>query len=343
MNRTMRTVAGGIGLLLGAGGLSLWRWKRDRLDELAAGSELVETRRGAIEVARRGAGDPVLVLHGDPGGYDQALQLGEAVFPDGFEIIAPSRPGYLRTPLGDNRSPGEQAALLDAMLDELGIERTLVVGLSGGGPSALHLAAGYPERVSGVILGSAVTTAFDERMFDTGNPLVDPLLTSAPVLDVRSGLMAVLRRVNPDGFVRGMHAGLSTLKGEELASYVDFVTTNPEQRGRALDFASTILPTSVRVEGTLNDERWFRELPLVEYDSIRCPVLVIHGEFDGAVPIAHAEFVADAVPDASLLRLKADHLLWLGPDAERAAEGVRAFAASVADATASSEGGPVVD
>jgi pimeloyl-ACP methyl ester carboxylesterase len=343
MNRTTRTVAGGIGLLLGAGGLSLWRWKRGRLDELAAGSELVETRRGVVEVARRGAGDPVLVLHGDPGGYDQALRLGEAVFPEGFEIIAPSRPGYLRTPLGDNRSPSEQAALLVALLDELGVERALVVGLSGGGPSALHLAAGYPERVSGVILGSAVTTAFDERMFDTGNPLVDPLLTSAPVLDVRSGLMAVLRRVNPDGFVRGMHAGLSTLEGEELAAYVDSVTADPEQRSRALGVVSTVLPASARVEGTLNDERWFRELPLVEYGSIRCPVLVVHGEFDGVVPMAHAEFVAGAVRDARLLRLKADHLIWLGPDADRAGEEVRAFAASVVEAASSSEDEPFVD
>lgn len=332
MVRTRVRRAGvGVGVLLGAAGVSLWRWKRNRLAELAAGSELVETSRGVVEVARRGEGAPVLVLHGDPGGYDQALELAAATFGDDFEVIAPSRPGYLRTPIGDNRSPGEQAAWLVALLDELGVDRTLVVGLSGGGPSALHLAADYPERVTGLILASAVTRAYDERMFDTGNPLVDPILTSTPVLDVRSGLIALLRWIAPDRALGYMHAGLSTLDGEELEAYVDGVRTDPEQRRRALAFVSTVLPSSARIDGTLNDEEWFRELPLVDYGTVRCPVLAVHGEFDGAVPVDHAEFVADAAPNATLLRVESDHLAWLGPDADRVVRRVREFAASTVE------------
>jgi pimeloyl-ACP methyl ester carboxylesterase len=330
MNRNaLRPIAGGAGVLLGAAGLTLWQWKRTRLDTLAAGSELVTTDRGVVEVARRGSGYPVLLLHGDPGGYDQGLTLGEAMFEGDVELIAPSRPGYLRTPLGNNRSPSDQAALLAALLDELDVETALVVGLSGGGPAALHLAAEYPDRVSGLILGSAVTTAFDERMYDSGNPLVDSVLTSDIVLDVRSGLMAALLRANPDHLVGLVHESMSTLESEELAAYVDFVRTTPEHRRRALEFVPTILPISARIEGTLNDERWFRDLPLVDYASIACPVLVIHGEFDGLVPLSHAEYVAETVPDATLLRVESDHLAWIGPDAGRAGEAMRAFAASV--------------
>lgn len=330
MNRNLlRPIAGGAGVLLGVAGLTLWQWKRTRLDTLAAGSELVTTERGVVEVARRGAGYPVLLLHGDPGGYDQGLALGEAMFEGDVELIAPSRPGYLRTPLGDNRSPSDQAALLAALLDELDVESALVVGLSGGGPSALHLAAEYPDRVSGLILGSAVTTAFDERLYDSGIPLVDSVLTSDPVLDTRSGLMATLLRANPNHLVGLVHESMSTLEGEELEAYVDFVRTNPEHRRRVLEFAPTILPISARIEGTLNDERWFREIPLVDYKSIQCPVLVIHGEFDGLVPLSHAEYVAETVPDATLLRVESDHLAWIGPDADRAGEAMRAFAASV--------------
>ncbi len=325
----LRSVVVGAGLLLGAAGAALWRWKRDRLDELAAGSELVATDRGVIEVARRGSGYPVLVLHGDPGGYDQGLVLGEATFDEDVEIIAPSRPGYLRTPLGDDPTPSDQAASLAALLAELRLEEVLVVGLSGGGPSALHLAAEHPERVSGLILGSAVTAEFDERMFDTGNPVIDPILTSTPVLDVQSGVVAALRRAAPDRLVALLHGSLSTLEGEAFDEYVDFVRTNPEHRARSLEFVPTILPVSARIEGTLNDERWFRELPLVDYGTIQCPVLVVHGEFDAAVPISHAEFVAETVPDADVCRIESDHLAWIGPDADRAGRAVREFAESV--------------
>ncbi|WP_433633989.1 alpha/beta fold hydrolase [Halomicrococcus sp. NG-SE-24] len=327
----IRSFAGSVSFLLGVAGLALWRWKRARLEELAAGSELVTTDQGLIEVARQGSGFPVLVLHGDPGGYDQGLHVAETMFEDDFEIIAPSRPGYLRTPLDDNRSFGDQAALFVALLDELGIEQALVVGLSGGGPTALQLAAEYPERVSGLILGSAITTEFDERIFDTGNPVVDYVLTSTPILDVRSGLFALLHRFAPNYLIKAIHSEVSTLEGEELDKYVEFIRTTPEHRKQSLNVVQTLRPVSARIDGTLNDEHWFRRLPLVEYEAIDCPVLVVHGRFDAAVPLSQAEFVAQTLADVEFLRLDTDHLAWIGPDAERGGRKVREFAESVAE------------
>ncbi|MFC7228767.1 alpha/beta hydrolase [Salinirubellus salinus] len=324
-----RWTVGGASLLLGAGGAALWGWKRRRLAELAAGSELVATDRGQVEVARRGSGEAVLILHGNPGGYDQSILLGEALFGNEMDIIAPSRPGYLRTPLDDTLTFEDQAALLVALLDELDVQEALVVGLSGGGPHALQLAADYPERVSGLVLGGAVTVEYDERLFDTGNPVLDPLLTSTPVLDVRSGVFAALRGVAPDRFVASLHAQLSTLEGDDLDRYVEFVLTSPDHRERVLEFAPTVLPVSARIDGTLHDERLFRDLPHVDYGTIECPTLVVHGEFDAAVPIDHAEYVAEALPEAELVRVEADHLAWVGPDADRAGRAVQRFTESV--------------
>jgi pimeloyl-ACP methyl ester carboxylesterase len=336
MSRKLRQrLAVGAGLLFGVAGGSLWRWKRSRIAELESGSELVTTGRGVVELARRGSGYPVLVLHGDPGGYDQALYLSEALFDDGFEIIAPSRPGYLRTPMVGDGSPAEQASMLLALLDELHVEEALVVGLSGGGPVALQLAAEYPDRVSGLILESAVTTELDERLFDTGRPLVDRLLTSTPVLDVRSGLFEALRRVAPDRLVALLHGMVSTLEGEDLEEYLTHVESSPTHRERSLAFVQTLLPASERIEGTLVNEAWHRRLPLIDYGQLSCPVLVVHGEHDGAVPISHAEYATEAIPDAELLRLRADHLAWIGPDADRASQRVQSFAQSVASSAAS--------
>lgn len=333
---TRRRIAGAVALSVGAVGGALWRWKRRRLADLAAGSMFVETDHGTVEVARRGSGTPVLVVHGAPGGYDQALVSGEALVGDDVELIAPSRPGYLRTPLGVVRTPDDQAALLDALLAELEIEAALVVGLSAGGPSALHLATEYPERVTGLVLASAITTAIDDRTFETGNPVVDPIFTATPVLDGISALVDALRRVDPDRLIGFTHGSLSTLEGAALDEYVEFVRTTPEQRDRSLAFVPTIIPTSVRIDGTRNDERWCRDLPSVDYGEIQCPTLVVRGEFDAAVPVSHAAFVADVVPDAELHRVEADHLVWIGPDADRAVEPVREFARSVTETVGTS-------
>jgi pimeloyl-ACP methyl ester carboxylesterase len=318
-------------LLLCAAGGALWRWKRGRLADLSAGSELVETDRGVVEVARRGSGYPVLVLHGAPGGYDQGLLLGDGVFGDDVEVIAPSRPGFLRTPLDDHRSFEDQAALLVALLDALDVKRPIVVGISCGGPVALQIAAKYPERVAGLVLLSAVTTELDERMYDTGNPILDPLLTSTPVLDIRSGLFAFLHRITPDQFIANMHAGFSTLEGEDLETYVEYIQTHPEQRALDLSFATTIFPASARIDGTLNDERWCRDLPAVDYERIESPALVVHGEFDAAVPIDHAEFVVESLQDVEFVRVEVDHLAGVGPDADQIQQSVLSFTETVLD------------
>jgi len=78
------------------------RWKHRRLAALRVASQLVQTARGPMEYAMTGEGPPLLVIHGGMGGYDQALALGALVNKyagaAGFTLIAPSRPGYPRTP-----------------------------------------------------------------------------------------------------------------------------------------------------------------------------------------------------------------------------------------------------
>ena len=101
------------------------------------GVETIETHKGPIEIGRRGVGPPVLFVHGTPGGADSSLAMGWFLAEAGFEVIAPSRPGYLGTPLAGREEIDQQAHLLSALLDALGHERAGVVSWSGGGPSGL--------------------------------------------------------------------------------------------------------------------------------------------------------------------------------------------------------------
>src|SRR5215831_12055875 len=98
----------------------------------------------------------VLVFHG---GHTRAgLALGEEVFAEaGSTVLAPSRPGYGRTPVSIAPTV---AAYTDAVRDlcaHLGIGRVAaVVGVSGGGPTAATMAARHGDLVQRLILVSAV-------------------------------------------------------------------------------------------------------------------------------------------------------------------------------------------
>lgn len=127
-------------------------FRKERLGELESGSQLVETSRGPIEYQIFGDSGPYLLYaHGRPGGYDQGFSY------PGFRVLVPSRPGYLRTPLSVGRTPEEQAHAYAVLLDSLSIGQVFVLGISGGGPSAISFAALYPKRTVALVALAAVS------------------------------------------------------------------------------------------------------------------------------------------------------------------------------------------
>ena len=88
-------------------------------------AQVINTAIGPIQYAEVGHGTPVLVIHGAGGGFDQGLftakgALGDDDMADNYRVIAPSRFGYLGTPMpatGDaspSAAADAHAALLDA-------------------------------------------------------------------------------------------------------------------------------------------------------------------------------------------------------------------------------------
>jgi pimeloyl-ACP methyl ester carboxylesterase len=148
------------------------RWKEGLFKELLAGGKIADTKMGPIEYAVNGdAGPCVIVMHGEPGGYDQTAALFGDMLGKGFRVISWSRPGYVRTPLSVARTFEEQADAAAALLDALNIDRVAVLGFSAGGPPAIHFAARHPERTWALILECAVTMRYE---FDADN-LMDKL------------------------------------------------------------------------------------------------------------------------------------------------------------------------
>jgi 2-hydroxy-6-oxonona-2,4-dienedioate hydrolase len=122
-----------------AGAFAYFRYRHDlsaAKARVSSGSKLMNTPCGLIEYADVGTGAPVLVIHGAGGGFDQGLEFARPLIDHGFRVIAPSRFGYLRTPLpkdSKDASPLAQADAHASLLDALQLHKVGVVGVSAIG------------------------------------------------------------------------------------------------------------------------------------------------------------------------------------------------------------------
>jgi pimeloyl-ACP methyl ester carboxylesterase len=252
-----------------------WLWRADVVRELETHSTVVQTARGPVEYAAIGTGYPALFLHGTPGGYDQvyfatklAIERGQ---PQLLRVIAPSRPGYLRTPLDVGATPEQQADAFRDLLDALHVDKVVVFGGSGGGPSALRFALQYPERCTALVLVSAIT----KKLEDTSQP-------------------GLLERFFQTEVGRWLFGGL----------FLDgLAQSNPaDTKVRALGeiMLKSTYPYAARDAGRLNDINQYRSLPRWPLAQIKCPTLIVHGATDTTVPFSHAQFAHEQIAGSQL-------------------------------------------
>lgn len=276
--------------------------------------DVVETTHGPIEVARHGSGPPVLFVHGTPGGADSSLAMGRFLVAAGFELIAPSRPGYLGTPLSAQHEPIDaQADLLAALLDALGHDEAAVVMWSGGGPSGYRLAVRHPERVCALVPFSAVSHDYhleDEdltsRLFlktSLGNWVLEFLADHAPKATVAETLKA--------------EGGLTR---KELKALVDEVVRDERQSDVVLTMAHVCADYAHRRVGMDNDFAQFAAIESLELERIAAPTLVVNGDADTDVVPEYSDHAAAAIPGAQrLVMARGTHLcLFAHPDAAAA-------------------------
>jgi pimeloyl-ACP methyl ester carboxylesterase len=102
-----------------------------------------------------GTGEPLLWLHGGMGiGTDWQYIFSAA--PAGYRLIAPDQRGHGRSTGARAIYSFHQAARdAFALLDSLEVERVKVIGLSGGGITALHMATIEPARIAAMVVVSA--------------------------------------------------------------------------------------------------------------------------------------------------------------------------------------------
>jgi pimeloyl-ACP methyl ester carboxylesterase len=265
--------------------------------QLASGSRVAATRHGPVEFAERGRGPAVVVLHGAGGGYDQGLAIASAYGGEGFRWIAPSRFGYLRTPLPADASTAAQADAVADLLDGLGVERVAILAMSGGVPPALQFALRHPARTSALVLLSSAPytplSAAEQRL-----PLPAWLYQALFASDFPYWVMTRLARPALESVFDVKPEVRDRLPSEERA----FVA------GMVDGFA----PVSKRTAGLRNEGAAIDPSAQYPLERIAAPTLVVHARDDGINPFAFGEHTARGVPGALLLPLENGGHLLLG-------------------------------
>jgi pimeloyl-ACP methyl ester carboxylesterase len=93
----------------------------------------------------------VLAIHGTPGSRLMFAITDQAARARKLRIVAPERPGYGLSDFRRSTSLAQAAEDIKALADALALERFAVIGVSGGGPYAIAVAASMPDRA--VLLG----------------------------------------------------------------------------------------------------------------------------------------------------------------------------------------------
>jgi pimeloyl-ACP methyl ester carboxylesterase len=280
-------------------------------------TEVAGLSGGVVEyrLERRGP-RTVLMMHG--GHMRASLPLGEEVFADaGYTVLAPSRPGYGRTPVTAGTSLDGFADVTAELCGQLGIGSVAaVVGQSAGGPSAVTMAARYPALVERLILQSAVgPLAWPGRLTRLGSRVV----FSSRTEHLTWALMHTLVRRMPAVGLRLLLRNLSV----QPAGQVVAALAEPD---RALTAA--LFERMRSGSGFCADLRNFTDT--IGYRRTAAGIgqaaLVIAGPADGAVPFAHARALADALPNARLITSRAStHFIWFGDDYPAIAAAITSF------------------
>lgn len=260
---------------------------------------------GRLYYREFGTGDNVLVgLHGGPGApHDYLAPL--------VDIAGTEWTVYLYDQYGCGRSDappdrvydhftvGEYRERLDEVREAIGVEQLHLYGQSWGGWLALEYGLTYPERVASLVLAN--TSADVRRAAETMRSAARSCLTDEEREEFDE--LVADRDFGDDAFeeykekFRDEHVNRSEADPDEFAP-----PANPNVYGVMWGPSEFVLADTARLrEWNVTDR----------LDEVRCPTLVITGEYDEIAPELGAE-LAGQIPNAQFVVFEgASHVpLW---------------------------------
>ncbi|QFU08976.1 Soluble epoxide hydrolase [Rhodobacteraceae bacterium THAF1] len=246
-----------------------------------------------VHYVQEGSGPDLVLIHGASGNVrDWTFRFVDRV-KDRYRVTVFDRPGLgytdpdpaLTGPF-DARAEGpeDQAALLHAAAEQVGVSNEVVVGHSYGGAVAMAWALNHDPAAAVVVSGATQPwpggLGFMYNLTGTslGGATFVPLVSAFVPRGIAKTAIAAIFDPNtpPDGYADYVGAGL-TLRAESFR-------TNAQQ-------VKTLRPHVVEMSK--------------RYPDLRLPLEIVHGLADDVVPIdIHSEKLVEQVPGANLTALE---------------------------------------
>lgn len=245
-----------------------------------------------VELAYRKGGNgpvPVFLLHG----YSLSMDTWEKVvrkFPaDRYTTYAYDLRGF-----GDSSKPAtgnnmaQHVKDLAALMDQLKVQRAVLIGHSLGGAIGQEFAATYPERTMALVSSDAFAR------FSVAPPVND----------------AIRKRAEGFGTIE---QNRELLKGA-VPRYFDPRNQNATDIERFI--AITLKASTPALRDQLLDAYAFPQIEVAKFRALTIPVLAATGAVDNVVPANNAILIADVVPGSEILMVpRTGHSpMWEDPD-----------------------------
>jgi pimeloyl-ACP methyl ester carboxylesterase len=192
-------------------------------------------------------------------------------------IVFDKRGQGLSDPTMSSPNLEERTNDIEAVMDDAGVDRCVLLGVSEGGPMCLHFAHTHPERVQALVLVGTTARWLQSEDFPIGIALND---------------LENVTRVWGRGTLRDVFFPSISHQEIDDSTYKSFenLISSRDAIGQIVDM---MIGTDVR--------------PLLP--EIQMPTLIVHFTGDLAVPIRLGRYLAEHIPNAEFLEVNAsDHV-----------------------------------
>ncbi|MDT8760382.1 alpha/beta hydrolase [Sphingomonas psychrotolerans] len=235
---------------------------------------------------------PIVMVHGLMGQLRNfSHSLSERLASD-HRVILVDRPGWGHSEV-DGPRPGiiAQAQMIAALIEQLELDRPLLVGHSMGGAVALALGLERPELISGL----ALIAPLSQPVSTVPKPFAG-LLAPGPLRPAIAWLVAV-----PAGTLSGAKVAQAIFAPDPVPA--DFATRG----GGALSLRpKSYMAGSFEIRGAPAEMTALA----ARYGSLQVPVAILYGREDAVLdPQLNGEKTASEIPDATLELIAGGHML----------------------------------
>lgn len=250
------------------------------------------------------SGDPqgqlVVHHHGTPGSGLLRREWAEDAQARGIRLVGYDRAGYGGSSRHAGRAVSDVAADIAALADSLGVQRFLTWGVSGGGPHSLACAAMLPDRV--IAAASIASVApYDASELDFLDGMGQDNIDEFGAARLGEDALRPYLAEQTVGILASTPENLRDAM-ESLLPPVDKAALT----GETAEFLHSSMTSGLRVsvDGWIDDDIAFVTPWGFDVRSIAVPLLIKQGDQDLMVPFAHGQWLATALPSATV-RLEA--------------------------------------